>query len=146
MKRKLSDKKIEKIIEMYAGGATVKSIVEKFGVTDRTIHEYIRSSDTPLRRVGNPKQVNLPPVSVLSEKYEDGEAIKDIAKGYGVSIETIRKRLGLKREGEYKSKIFSQENVEDILRRYENGESKRSIAKRYGASPSTISYCVSRQR
>jgi transposase len=141
---KLNEQQLKQLVELYQSGATIKSIVTKFAVSDRTIHKYLRDNGVTLRRAGNPKQVHLPPVSVLEEMINEGMSIKAIAKEFKVADDTVRRRLGIDRRETYRSRIFSDDDVKEIVKLHRQGISNRTIANRWGVSPSTIGYCLRR--
>ena len=77
----------------------------------------------------------------IIDKYSDGSTVKDLAKEYGVNLQTIYrilKKCKIKPSGAGRPKRFSEKQAKAIVEKYEEGISSVDIAKEYYVSATTV--------
>lgn len=144
----ISKEKIDKIIELYTNGETIKSIVSITGVSACVIHRKIKKSGISRR---NDKSVIL--TEDIKDKilsmYNSHEQIKNIGKKLKISEYIIREfliKIGISPPGSGRKRYFTDKEREDILSMFDSHKSILSISKKYNCNTKTITKIIDNNR
>lgn len=115
---KRTDKEIEDqvVYEYTVNSLGVKSIGEKLGINSVTAFNILKRRGIELRSKGGYPKDKFNKAQII-EDYKNGVRVTEIAKQYGVRIETIyyfMKRLGVPRDYIYHNKDLNREYFKNI--------------------------------
>ena len=103
--KKISDKEIENVIELYDADYSVRSISEKVGRSQSTIVSVLSNKGIKIERGRGVRKIKEQDYDELIKRYKNGDKLKDIANTYGVKAPTIGQIL--KNLGVEKNRISS---------------------------------------
>lgn len=82
-------------------------------------------------------QISDEQAEMMAADYESGMRVKDLATKYGISRETISRRL--RRQAINPRKVgLDDQQIKESARRYEQGDSLATIGKKMGVSAQTV--------
>jgi len=136
--RKLSDEDLELIKEMWHDGATIKEIAEYFGVTQRTISDYLHAMGLRRRVVKRCPEIDK---DELERLCIEGFTDEEIAKMYNTSkncIVRLRQKYGISKRAIFKRKYKEKlERQIDLVVRILEGKgftTSRELREKYNVS------------
>ena len=94
------------------------------------------------------KKIELP-IEEIVEKWEQGTTQKELSKEYGVSDDTVKKRISeyYEKEGKEKPKRKTKRRinlpVDEIVKKWGQGVTQKDLSKEYGVSEALISKRIS---
>ena len=135
------DLPINEIVKKWKRGSTKTELAIEYGISYFTINsrisEYYEKIGKPKRR----QKIELP-INEIIEKWKQGATQRELAKEYGVSVNTIGRRISEYYENIGKSKPKRKTKIElpidEIVEKWEKGVTQRELAKEYGVSVNTI--------
>lgn len=83
---------VDQIAARYRDGETTRELGEAFGCSRSTIATVLKTCGIRLDWRPGPSRTPLP-VTEMLERYKQGESFRQIGKAYGVSGETVRRRV-----------------------------------------------------
>lgn len=151
----------DQVISRYEAGESMQQIAELYDTSANTIRRLLDQHGVERRRAhhkfdpehwrGTRVSASLPAEKVISE-YRQGATLTELAKAYGVSVNSILRVMdarGEKRRASRPkagvSRILSAKTEAEILRRNQAGESLRSIAASLGISRGAVTGALQRQ-
>mgnify|MGYP001375408601 CR=1 FL=1 len=132
----------EKVISDYQSGMSPKQLGVKYGCTSNTIRKRLKEAGVKKISARKRNRMNFPMEQVISD-YQSDMTLAQLAKKYGSSITTIRKRLidvgaykidAVERRGRHKINLPMAQVISD----YESGISTRQLGEKYGVGETTI--------
>ncbi len=82
------------LAKAYRRLGSVPAVAEEFGVAFETARRWLQDAGVQLNRKGRPSDAaNTIPISVVKQRYIEGESIAQLGRGFGVSPATVRSRL-----------------------------------------------------
>jgi len=132
---------IDEIVKKWKQGDTQRELAIEYGVSTNTINKRISEY---YEKIGKPKRrqkIELP-INEIIEKWKQGATQRELAKEYGVSVNTIGRRIA-----EYHKKIGKPNPkqkqkidlpINEIVEKWEKGVTQRELTKEYGVSYRTI--------
>lgn len=136
------------IVAAYESGETVATIAEAQVLTPHRVTTTLKAAGVTLRRRGARKgkgAKELPPIPYperrlekIKEAHRGGATVAEIAKEYGVAKRVIRDLL--QREGLLSGivgkprRVFTEQELAEIVKAGREGEDAASLAKRMGTS------------
>ena len=144
-KQKL-DLPINEIVKKWKRGSTKTELAIEYGISYFTINsrisEYYEKIGKPKRR----QKIELP-INEIIEKWKQGATQRELAKEYGVSVNTIGRRIA-----EYHKKIGKPRPrpkprmellIDEIVEKWKQGATQRELEKEYEISYFTINSRIS---
>lgn len=132
----------QEVAEVYLGEpeTPVEEIAESFGVSVALVYRRLAEAGVSKDEMrGSGRRPKPLPVDEIAEAYNAGARLCDLAEEYGMSYETVRRRL---LEAGYGTRPPGHQEidlpVDEIVSRYEEGEHLRQIAEDYSVSHETI--------
>lgn len=143
--RKLTPDDIERAVELYDGGSTYREIAEGMGVHAMTMFRHLRDAGIESRARGrySRARVGITPVletDALVQLFDGGMSIAAIARMYGVSFITIRRRLakaGCDLSSHQSVRVPIRIPIDEAAEMYRSGSSIAVVADAMGVSPTT---------
>ena len=142
------DLPINEIVKKWKRGSTKTELAIEYGISYFTINsrisEYYEKIEKPKRR----QKIELP-INEIIEKWKQGATQRELAKEYGVSVNTIGRRIA-----EYHKKIGKPRPrpkpkprmellIDEIVEKWKQGATQRELAKEYEISYFTINSRIS---
>ncbi len=140
----LSSEEQLEVVRLYEGDdMTTKGIASRFGVSDTTVRNVLRSHGiTPHR---GSKAILPEAEDRMISLYESGLNVHDVAKGCGVVPSTVLKvlrRRGIERRANVKRKVLSDEQRLELARKYADGSTFSDLESEYKVSCSVVKSCL----
>jgi transposase len=136
----------DQVIDLYRGGMTGPAISLQVGLSESAIYRLLKKAGvdsgrerqkTALRRISDDQ------VEGLAARYRAGETAPSLAEEFGVTTTTLTKylrRAGVSVEqGEKRRRVWSDEQVAEMVSLYEEGLSQRQIAAQMGTHQTIVS-------
>lgn len=97
MTARAPDEIINKAVELYTTGKSLREISEVLGFNENTISKHFKNRGFKTRKTSEgrqaPNKINNLPESQICQDYQKGESENSISKTYGVSRNVIRRIL-----------------------------------------------------
>ena len=145
--RKKIELPIEEIVKKWEQGVTQKELSKKYGGSQRLISkriiEYYEKEEKEKPKRKTKQRIKLP-VEEIVEKWEQGTTQKELSKEYGVSDDTVKKRISeyYEKEGKEKPKRKTKRRinlpVDEIVKKWGRGVTQKDLSKEYGVSEALI--------
>jgi transposase len=125
--------KDEEILKLYAGGATMQEIGDKFGVSRQMVCQVLQKHNVK----GDKSRRGRRPIAAEVIDGYVAEAVRTgskqaAAEKFGVSVDAITRALRKRGVSMRKDKYTTEAVKSDITSRYLKGERLRVIAESYG--------------
>ena len=150
--RKKIELPIEEIVKKWEQGVTQKELSKKYGgskeLISKRIIEYYEKEEKEKPKRKTKQRIKLP-VEEIVEKWEQGTTQKELSKEYGVSDDTVKKRISeyYEKEGKEKPKRKTKRRinlpVDEIVKKWGRGVTQKDLSKEYGVSEALISKRIS---
>ena len=150
--RKKIELPIEEIVKKWEQGVTQKELSKKYGgsqeLISKRIIEYYEKEEKEKPKRKTKQRIKLP-VEEIVEKWEQGTTQKELSKEYGVSDDTVKKRISkyYEKEGKEKPKRKTKRRinlpVDEIVKKWGQGVTQKDLSKEYGVSEALISKRIS---
>ena len=150
--RKKIELPIEEIVKKWEQGVTQKELSKKYGgsqeLISKRIIEYYEKEEKEKPKRKTKQRIKLP-VEEIVEKWEQGTTQKELSKEYGVSDDTVKKRISeyYEKEGKEKPKRKPKRRinlpVDEIVKKWGQGVTQKDLSKEYGVSEALISKRIS---
>ena len=150
--RKKIELPIEEIVKKWEQGVTQKELSKKYGgsqeLISKRIIEYYEKEEKEKPKRKTKQRIKLP-VEEIVEKWEQGTTQKELSKEYGVSDDTVKKRISeyYEKEGKEKPKRKTKRRinlpVDEIVKKWGQGITQKELSKEYGVSDATIKKRIS---
>lgn len=83
---------VQDIATAYNGGASIAVLASKYQVSKQTIRRRLELAEVELRQTGRTSKLDLP-IDEIAGRYLAGRSAAFLAKDYGCSENTIKRRL-----------------------------------------------------
>ncbi len=125
--------------ERYKNGEGFTSLAEELKIAPKTFKKALKSAGIKVRskKESKPPKVLIP--NDYIKRYQNGESSRKLAKELGISIDTFRKRVGVKLRNRSEAAILVWEMrqspiLPEHIERYLKGEAAKFIAKELNMS------------
>jgi len=129
---------VDQIASDYQSGMSPKQLAKKYGVSEVVIRSRLKEAGVRKITAKERNMMNAPMEQIISD-YQSGMSLKKLGEKYGVSNNTIRKRLieaGVQQERRGRKKIDTP--MAQIWFDYESGMSPKDLGEKYGINHQTI--------
>lgn len=87
----LSEEELDQLCSAYVGGATVRELVDTFGIGRTTVLDHLKRQNIPRR--AHKRKLTDAKVSKALQLYRSGMSMNEIARRYQVDSNTSRKEF-----------------------------------------------------
>lgn len=144
---------LDEIIKEWKKGMTLEKLGQKYGVTRETISKRIKEFEYKTGQklvrdyIERVPKIDLP-IEEIIEEWKNGTVLEEIAQKYGVTRNTIQRRLEeyeektgeklVRTHSKDKRRIKKELPIEAVYEDWKNGKTYGELMKKYNASKGTI--------
>ena len=91
VQRRLTDAKIDHLVEDYVGGLSINALARRFGIHRTTVMNHLESRGVQRRR--NVRKLSAANVALAAKRYASGFSLAAVAKEFGVNAATLTREF-----------------------------------------------------
>lgn len=139
---RLREEQVAAIVRAYKSGSLASSLATRFGVSERTIHYWLKIKKVATR-AATTARVRADQIAKSVRAYKSGTSVAVLAARFGVSGHTVygwlRTNGVVLTSATALAPRLREDQVAEIVRAYKSGVSTPLLAARFGVSTSAIS-------